>query len=87
MNYSSELIEEVRIGYSNKNISRALSVMKRIYEHDPEHVGGYYDALFILKFIRFAEIYARMRNRRAVAIIKKLRKEICLLKKSQSKDS
>lgn len=86
MNYPSELIDEVRIGYENKKIRRALAVFKKIYGHDPEHTGGYYDSLFLLKFIRYAEVYARIRNRRAVVIIKKLRKEICLLKKLRNKD-
>ena len=76
MIYPSNIKEEVRIGYSNPKIRRVLKLYKNAFDVDPEHIGGYYDALLLLKFIKFTEFYARMRNKRAVSIIKKLRKDL-----------
>jgi hypothetical protein len=74
--YPSELVEEVTIGFKNPKIRRVLRIYRKAFGVDPAHIGGYYDAAYLLKVIRFSEFYARMRNRRAVAIIKQLRKEL-----------
>ncbi len=76
MMYSEKLVLEVKAGYGDRKLRRAISAFKKTFGHDPAHVGGYRDALLLLKFLRFAETYARTRNRRSAAIIQKLRRQL-----------
>lgn len=84
MLYPCELKAEVALKARSPKIRRPLKIFERMFGYNPVHVGGFYDAKFLLGFVEFAEIYSRLRLRSAVKQIKKLRKEVCRLKKLQS---
>lgn len=83
MNYPCELKAEVEARARSPKIRRALKVFERMFGHNPVHIGGYYDANFLLGFVEFAEIYSRMRLRCATRRIKMLRKELAQCKQSK----